>query len=108
MAVALRVAGETRKPPPVPRAAPPAGFTEVGRHQGPTFTVVRYRADAPVTATPVLLGPLALEPGTPDSYCSGVAGLGQPWISQPSAARAASMMASANAGCGWIERATSG
>jgi hypothetical protein len=31
-----------------------------------------------------------------------------PWISQPSAARAASMMASANAGCGWMERATSG
>jgi hypothetical protein len=33
---------------------------------------------------------------------------GYPWISQPSAARAASMMASANAGWGWMERATSG
>jgi uncharacterized membrane protein YbhN (UPF0104 family) len=31
-----------------------------------------------------------------------------PWISQPSAARAASMTASANAGWGWMERATSG
>jgi uncharacterized membrane protein YbhN (UPF0104 family) len=33
---------------------------------------------------------------------------GYPWISQPSAARAASMMASANAGWGCMERATSG
>lgn len=32
----------------------------------------------------------------------------QPWISQPSVARAASMTTSANAGCGWMERATSG
>ena len=31
-----------------------------------------------------------------------------PWISQPSAARAASITASANAGCGWIVRASSG
>jgi hypothetical protein len=27
---------------------------------------VRYRADAPVSVTPALLGPLALAPGPPD------------------------------------------
>ena len=32
----------------------------------------------------------------------------QPWISQPSVARAASMTASANDGCAWMMRATSG
>ncbi len=30
-----------------------------------------------------------------------------PWMSQPSVARAASITVSANAGCGWIVRATS-
>ena len=32
----------------------------------------------------------------------------QPWMSQPSVARAASMTVSANAGWGWMMRATSG
>ena len=35
------------------------------------------------------------------------AGAAQPWISQPSVARAASMTASANEGCAWMIRATS-
>jgi hypothetical protein len=32
----------------------------------------------------------------------------QPWMSQPSVARAASITASANDGCAWMMRATSG
>jgi hypothetical protein len=50
----------------VPAVAPPPGFREVARHIGPTFTVVRYRADAPVPIVPSNLGSFTLEPGTPD------------------------------------------
>jgi hypothetical protein len=66
VAVAPRKAGGTRSAPPVPRVAPPPGFTEESRHQGRTFTVVRYRAKTPVAVTPGVVAPLALEPGTPD------------------------------------------
>jgi hypothetical protein len=66
VAVAQRVAGATRHAPPAPVVAPPPGFREVARHSGPAFTVVRYRADAPVPIVPENLGSLALEPGTPD------------------------------------------
>jgi hypothetical protein len=66
VAVAQRKSGETRHAPPVPAVPPPSGFREVGRHSGPTFTVVRYRADAPVPIVPSNLGSFALEPGTPD------------------------------------------
>jgi hypothetical protein len=66
VAVAQRKAGETRHAPPIPAVPPPPGFREVARHSGPTFTVVRYRADAPMPIVPANLGSFALEPGTPD------------------------------------------
>jgi hypothetical protein len=66
VAVAQRVAGQTRSAPPVPPATPPPGFREVARHQGPTYTVVRYRAAAPVAITPVMVAPVALPPASHD------------------------------------------
>lgn len=66
VAVAPRVAGETRKAPPVRVRTPPAGFHEVARKLGPTYTVVRYRSDAPVVVRPETLGGFALLGGTPD------------------------------------------
>ncbi|MEA2422015.1 MAG: mannosyltransferase [Thermoleophilaceae bacterium] len=66
VAVAPHVAGEERRAPVVPAATPPAGFREVARHRGRTYTVVRYRSDAPVLITPVMIGSLALLPGSPD------------------------------------------
>lgn len=66
VAVAQRTAGETRTAPAIPAVTPPPGFTEVARRRGPTYAVVRYRSDVPRLVTPVLLGPLALEGGTPD------------------------------------------
>jgi uncharacterized membrane protein YbhN (UPF0104 family) len=58
----------------------------------------RLRSVRPVSRFPTAIGAAQRAPPC-TSY---------PWISQPSAARAASRMASANAGWGWIERATSG
>lgn len=66
VAVAPRAAGRTRVAPPVPAVTPPPGFTEESRHQGRTFTVVKYRAKTPVTVSPGVIAPLALEHGTPD------------------------------------------
>jgi 4-amino-4-deoxy-L-arabinose transferase-like glycosyltransferase len=66
VAVAQHKAGETRRAPAIPSVPPPPGFREVARHSGPTFTVVRYRADAPMPIVPSNLGSFALEPGTPD------------------------------------------
>jgi hypothetical protein len=85
--------------------------------ESPAAEAPRARREAPVRPArqPLSLPRLVRQPGTA-LYSSGVQQVGQrapplsayPWISQPSAARAASMMASANAGCGWMERATSG
>jgi mannosyltransferase len=66
VAVAPREAGATRTAPPVRKVIPLPGFREESRHQGRTFTVVKYRAMAPVAETPVLLNGLANESGTPD------------------------------------------
>ena len=66
VAVAPREAGGTRTAPRVPRAAPLPGFREESRHMGRTFTVVKYRAAAPIPVTQTLIAHLALEPGTPD------------------------------------------
>jgi mannosyltransferase len=66
VAVAQRKSGETRHAPPLPKVPPPPGFREIARYSGPTFTVVRYRADAPVQIVPANLGSFALQPGTPD------------------------------------------
>ena len=66
VAVAPHEAGGTRKAPRVPHAAPLPGFHEESRHMGRTFTVVKYRAAAPVAVTRTLIAHLALEPGTPD------------------------------------------
>jgi hypothetical protein len=66
VAVAEHRSGETRHAPPVPPVPPPPGFHEIGRHSGPTFTVIRYQADIPLPVTPFSLGSLALEPGAPD------------------------------------------
>jgi hypothetical protein len=66
VAVAPRVAGRSRKAPEVPAASPPSGFKEVSRHRGPTYTVVKYRAQLFITVSPTLIAHLALEPGTPD------------------------------------------
>jgi hypothetical protein len=45
---------------------PPDGFREVARRRGPTYTVVKYRADVPRHVTPFNLGGLALLSGPPD------------------------------------------
>ena len=66
VAVAPREAGATRTAPPVPRVPPLPGFREESRHQGRTFTVVKYRAAAPVPETATLLRSLSLKPGTAD------------------------------------------
>ena len=66
VAVAERKSGETRHAPPIPKVPPPPDFHEIGRHSGPTFTVIRYQADIPLPVTPFSLGSFALEPGTPD------------------------------------------
>jgi mannosyltransferase len=66
VAAAPRVAGETRVAPPFKAATPPAGFTEVARRRGPTYTVVKYRSDVPRPITPEMIGGLALLGGTPD------------------------------------------
>jgi mannosyltransferase len=66
VAVAQRKAGETRRAPPVPVIRPPDGFTELSRHQGRTFTVVRYHAGVPIPVKPSFLAGVPLEPGTPD------------------------------------------
>ena len=66
VAVAPRVAGKTRRAPAVRVGKPPLGLTEIARHQGPTYTVVRYRLGAPAPITPELIGGLALLGGTPD------------------------------------------
>ena len=66
VAVARREAGAARTPPPVPRVRPLPGFHEESRHMGRTFTVVKYRANAPVGETPTLLRSLSLEPDTAD------------------------------------------
>jgi mannosyltransferase len=66
VAVAPRLAGKTRTAPPLRVAAPPPGFTEIGRHQGATYTVVRYRLGASTPITPAAIGGLALLGGTPD------------------------------------------
>ena len=52
------------------------GFRQESVHQGRTFTVVKYRALAPVPETRVLIARLALQRGTPDF-------LYQPGPSQP-------------------------
>jgi hypothetical protein len=66
VAVAERETGETRHAPPIPKVSPPPDFHEIGRHSGPTFTVIRYQADIPLPVTPFSLGSFALLPGTPD------------------------------------------
>ncbi|MEA2440373.1 MAG: mannosyltransferase [Thermoleophilaceae bacterium] len=66
VAVAPRVPGETRRAPALPPTSPPPGFRVVARHQGKTFSVVRYRRGALVRVTPVALAGLSLAPGTPD------------------------------------------
>jgi mannosyltransferase len=67
VAVSQHVAGEARRPPPVPSATPPSGFTEIARHSSRTFTVVRYRSARPVRVTPAALRGLALVPGSSDA-----------------------------------------
>jgi hypothetical protein len=66
VAVAEHETGETRRAPPIPKVAPPPDFQEIGRHSGPTFTVIRYQADIPLPVSPSSLGSFALLPGTPD------------------------------------------
>jgi hypothetical protein len=66
VAVAQHETGQTRRAPPARAVPPPPGFREVGRHSGATFTVVRYRSDAPYPIVPINLGSFALERGTPD------------------------------------------
>jgi mannosyltransferase len=66
VAVSRREAGADRVPPPVPRVRPLPGFREESRHMGRTFTVVKYRAAAPVLETPILLRSLSFEPGIAD------------------------------------------
>jgi hypothetical protein len=66
VAIAPHEAGGTRKAPAIPRTAPLPGFHEESRHMGRTFTVVKYRAAAPIPITRTLIAHLALEPGTPD------------------------------------------
>jgi mannosyltransferase len=66
VATAPREAGATRKAPPFRAVRPLPGFRVESRHQGRTFTVVKYRAMAPVPETPTLLRGLGLERGTPD------------------------------------------
>jgi hypothetical protein len=66
VAVAPREAGATRSAPPVRKILALPGFRQESVHQGRTFTVVKYRAMAPVPETRVLLSRLALARGTPD------------------------------------------
>jgi hypothetical protein len=67
VAVAPRASsGGDRRAPAVRVGSPPIGFTEIARHQGPTYTVVRYALDLPVKVRPELLGDFALLGGTPD------------------------------------------
>jgi mannosyltransferase len=66
VAVAPRVAGKTRTAPAVRIGSPPLGFREIARHQGPTYTVVRYELQAPAPLTPGLVADFALLGGTPD------------------------------------------
>jgi hypothetical protein len=66
VAVAPREAGATRTAPPVRKVAALPGFRQESVRRGRTFTVVKYRALAPVPETHVLLSRLALEAGTPD------------------------------------------
>lgn len=66
VAVAERKPGETRHAPSIRKVPPPPDFHEIGRHIGPTFTVVRYQADIPLPITPFNLPSFALEPGAPD------------------------------------------
>jgi mannosyltransferase len=66
VAIAPHKSGGTRDAPAVPRTAPLPGFHEESRHMGRTFTVVKYRAAAPIPITQTLIAHLALEPGTPD------------------------------------------
>jgi hypothetical protein len=66
VAAAPREAGATRTAPPVRKVIALAGFRQESVHQGRTFTVVKYRALAPLTETRVLLSRLALARGAPD------------------------------------------
>jgi hypothetical protein len=67
VAVAPRRSGEERRAPAVRiKGSPPIGFSEMSRHQGPTYTVVRYRLDGEVRLTPELIANFALLGGTPD------------------------------------------
>lgn len=66
VATAPREAGATRKPPPFRAVSPLPGFRLESRHQGRTFTIVKYRAMAPVPEDPTLLSGLALLRGTPN------------------------------------------
>lgn len=62
LALAERAPGEAPRPPRPAEVPPPApGFTLVERRQGPTFTVLRFRAQAPVRVTPGALAPHALD-----------------------------------------------
>jgi hypothetical protein len=66
VAVAPRIAGKDRVAPPVRVGHPPLGFTEISRHKGATYTVVRYRLGAVAPITPELVADFALLGGTPD------------------------------------------
>ena len=66
VAVARHDPGGTRHAPPVPIVRPPDGFTELSRHQGKTFTVVRYHAGVPIPVRPSFLAGVPLEPGAPE------------------------------------------
>jgi mannosyltransferase len=67
VAAAPREAGATRTAPPVRRVVVPlAGFSRESVHKGRTFTVVKYRALAPLGETRVLLSRLAPGSGAPD------------------------------------------
>jgi 4-amino-4-deoxy-L-arabinose transferase-like glycosyltransferase len=66
VAAAPRQAGATRTAPPLRPVHPVPGFARESVHHGRTFTVVKYRAKAPVGVSRVLLTGLELQPGTPD------------------------------------------
>jgi mannosyltransferase len=66
VAVAPRIAGQRRHAPAVRVGHPPLGFTEMSRHQGATYTVVRYQLQAVAPITPALVADFALLGGSPD------------------------------------------
>jgi hypothetical protein len=67
VAVAPRRSGEERRAPAVRvKGSPPIGYSEMSRHRGRTYTVVRYRLDGEVHLTPELIAGFALLGGTPD------------------------------------------